>query len=142
MATGVAEGTDVAVGASLALSMIGDLALAYTERSVTAGGSIGFRAEASGGSRSEAKSSSKGGKKKTDRETAASTPGSKEPENVDQEAQTQRSGTDAAATSRAPGSGAGRHPVIELFRGPSPLQRPSPSTWTTRQHVRMCLTGW
>jgi hypothetical protein len=99
-AVGAAEGTNVAVGASLALSLVGDLALADTARSLTSGGNVMFNASTGGGSRSEAKASAKGGKKKSDRETAQSTPGSNEPENVDQEGQTQRTAVDSQASSR------------------------------------------
>ncbi|MBN2061399.1 MAG: LEPR-XLL domain-containing protein, partial [Deltaproteobacteria bacterium] len=108
-----------AVGASLALSMVVDQALATTARSISAEGNINFQADSSGSSKSDAKASAKGGKKKTDRQTASSTPGSKEPENVDQETGNQRTFADNTATSKgASTSGSTSTPSSSSSDGP------------------------
>jgi len=100
---------DAAIGASLALSLVGDLALASTARSVTAGGNISFEAKSSGKSKSDAKASAKGGR------TSSSSGGS----TVDSEASTQRSGVDATAASRgARTSGTTTTPSASSSDGP------------------------
>ena len=59
-AEGAAEGNDVAVGASLALTYVEDVIEAKTLRDITAGGAISFTAQSTASSRSEAVASAKG----------------------------------------------------------------------------------
>ena len=103
-AEGDTTSTDTAaIGASLALTLLGDRAVATTARSITAGGDVAFTAKASGTSKSDAKASAKGGR--TDSERSEDT-NPDHPDTVDQEADGQRTGADdRAASGGARGSG-------------------------------------
>jgi hypothetical protein len=118
-ATGAAEGTDAAVGASLALAVVADQALATTARSISASGDISFVATSSSLSKSNAKASAKGGKKKSTRDPSKPEYDPNQPENVDQETGSQRTFADNTAGSKgASGSGSTTTPTSSSSDGP------------------------
>ncbi len=117
-AIGAAEGSNAAVGASLALNVVADIALAQTARSITTtGGDITFGATSSSVSKSNAKASAKGGKKKSQR-TSSTDP--KEPADVDGETSKERSNANTTATNNGArgSSGGASTPTSSTSDGP------------------------
>ncbi|AZO95863.1 hypothetical protein [Halocella sp. SP3-1] len=92
-AKGNTEGSNVAIGASLAVSVVDDRAEATTDRDINAGGSVTLKAENAGSSSSTAEASAKGGAE----DDGTSTIDSKVAEQTDY-GQTKQGKTDAEKT--------------------------------------------
>jgi hypothetical protein len=128
-----------AIGASLAMSLIGDTALATTARSISAGtdgsGTIGFSATTSGSSKSDAKASAKGGQRASRRDPEDPEYDSTQPADVDEEAASQRT-SDSGVDSRAASQGA----RDSSARGTSPSASSSGGPVTVAAAVSINLT--
>ena len=100
VAEGDAEGEDAAIGASLALNSMEDIALATSNRSITAGGNLRFITDADTKTVTHAKASAQGAQTESEREGDAS-----QPDNVDQEAGNQRTAAEGRSTQEGGGEG-------------------------------------